>query len=415
MFRHNVGMKGRVHRETSVTRRYGPYSLRPFGLTNRAFRVALRSVTALSLVMLVPSCSDVPLASVAGMPPKIQLVATTDVDFSKAIVAVDSETACVLLTYSPEVRCLDKTGVIVGTFGAQGQGPGEFQSPTQLIRGSAGSIGVLDVGRSRLSVWTGDGILLHDVRIPFMFTPVSSIGTTVFGTYENPQFGSEVAEAEPTMLAEIAARSGEVVSLTEIRPPTPTDFGYDPECEGTILHQGSRNSRGEIVFGLCFRDLVFWRSTDNAIVIRQPYSPDPLSATDREEIEDEYRRGLSGGPHSAAVDEMIQMVTTSARTPYNWNRTRVHDGWDRLWVALVRDRIDHSYFHVYSDTTFVDTVEIRDRLLAFDIVDSTLVALVARKPTEGWTDLWRPALDWYRLSGEDSNHDTTMVKEEGRQ
>ena len=77
-------------------------------------------------------------------------------------------------------------------------------------------------------------------------------------------------------------------------------------------------------------------------------------------------------------------------------RTLVFDSKDRLWYATTRDRDDFSYLDVWVETTYAGTVRIRDRLMAYDILGSTLVAFVERKP--GRDGIAAGAIDWYDIA-----------------
>ena len=77
-------------------------------------------------------------------------------------------------------------------------------------------------------------------------------------------------------------------------------------------------------------------------------------------------------------------------------RSMVYDASERLWVATQRDRDRYSYFDLYVDTAFVGSVQVRDRLLGFDILNGTLVALVERALNEHDADgVPDRGLDWY--------------------
>ena len=54
-----------------------------------------------------------------------------------------------------------------------------------------------------------------------------------------------------------------------------------------------------------------------------------------------------------------------------------------------------SYVDVWSGTEYAGAVQIRDRLLGFDILGSTLVALVERPLDEDGVGEW--AVDWYDI------------------
>ena len=90
---------------------------------------------------------------------------------------------------------------------------------------------------------------------------------------------------------------------------------------------------------------------------------------------------------SAGIGE----VGESSGSPFGF------DNQDRLWVATTRDRDTFSYFDVWIGTGYVGTVRIRERLLGFDLLGSTLVALVERRP--GPDGIASRAIDWYRIDG----------------
>ena len=57
----------------------------------------------------------------------------------------------------------------------------------------------------------------------------------------------------------------------------------------------------------------------------------------------------------------------------------------------------YSYFDIWVGTEYAGTVRIRDRLMGYDVLDSTLVALVERKPDAD--GIAQRALDWYDIGG----------------
>ena len=73
----------------------------------------------------------------------------------------------------------------------------------------------------------------------------------------------------------------------------------------------------------------------------------------------------------------------------------VFDSLERLWVATTRDRDNFSYLDIWIGTEYAGTVRIRDRLMGYDILGSTLAALVERKPGPDGVAL--RAVDWYDI------------------
>ena len=76
------------------------------------------------------------------------------------------------------------------------------------------------------------------------------------------------------------------------------------------------------------------------------------------------------------------------------------DADNRYWVATHRDLHEWSHLDVYEDTEYVASVKVRDRMLGFDLVGSTLVVLVERQlgpeDADGVPDR---AVDWYEVAG----------------
>lgn len=74
----------------------------------------------------------------------------------------------------------------------------------------------------------------------------------------------------------------------------------------------------------------------------------------------------------------------------------IFDRAGRLWVATTRDHEAASYLDVFDPPEYLGSVRVRDRLLGFDIVGTTLVTLVERE-RPGPSGLRPRARDWYRL------------------
>ena len=61
-------------------------------------------------------------------------------------------------TFEMQVRCVDRNGDLVATFGREGEGPGEFQLPPRLLRGPNGTVGAISF--DRLTIFTHGGDLV---------------------------------------------------------------------------------------------------------------------------------------------------------------------------------------------------------------------------------------------------------------
>ena len=103
-----------------------------------------------------------------------ELIGTAAVPLSESeevALLADERTACVIDSYEGQVRCVDGEGSVVGVFGREGEGPGEFGDPTYLARGEAGTVGVVDSDLGRFTVFEPSGAYVSDVLLPDVFQP----------------------------------------------------------------------------------------------------------------------------------------------------------------------------------------------------------------------------------------------------
>ena len=82
------------------------------------------------------------------------------------------------------VRSYDASGMYRGSFGAEGQGPGEFSRPYELAF-AAGELIVIDA--NRVSFWSPDGTHLRDAPLP-----AQSFGGSLIGIDDGAMVGFEI-------------------------------------------------------------------------------------------------------------------------------------------------------------------------------------------------------------------------------
>ncbi len=209
-------------------------------------------------------------------PPQVSVIvptssSATPLSANSSVALVDEHTACVIVSYETEVRCLARTGELAGVFGREGDGPGEFRFAHALMRGPRHTVAVIDPLASRLSVFTPAGELVAEVAIPEVFEPMSPIGETMIGTYA-PNLRST-----NRVLAEFDLAGGAVLWRRELR--TPSDIGLPGECG---LSWGAMSLGGVATFGACHSQLLFYSASGDGEVgvIEAPtYGPAPLSRT----------------------------------------------------------------------------------------------------------------------------------------
>ncbi len=345
----------------------------------------LQFVLTGAVVFALSACSTPEAEPVTLTLMPAERFAATEVPLSRsvAIALVDSTTACVVNSYEVQVLCMQSDGSTVGAFGREGEGPGEFVGALSLTRGPGGTVGVSDGGQRRLTVFEPDGAIVSSAITPFLFRPMAPFGRTAVGSYQM------LADSAPSgaLVIELDIESGEI--LWERALAHPSEMGVDLECERGFS-DGASNPEGKWAFGTCARTLVLWDGEDVTTFDDPTYVPElPTTA----EIEAFRARRLFGSTPQEA--QVLQFAETPKRGRIP-GRSHLYDDWSRLWLATQRDRNAFSYFSIFSDTTYVGSVQVRDRVLGYDLLGNTLAVLVERPP-EDPADIPGRGVDWYRF------------------
>ena len=328
-------------------------------------------------------------------------------DNNEVALLADGRVACVIESYDERVHCVDREGVGVGSFGREGEGPGEFGGAAALVRGDRGTIGVVDFELSRFSVFEPSGAFVSSVSLPGVtFSPVASFDTVVTGVSRRLLMPGEDDDGPLMTLYEVDIASGETV-----REEASRGGPWDVECARVI--SGIPDRRGGWAFLACGGYLVFdGGAGTEATVVRAPtYAeefPDQRDvARRRGEIESLNRAFAELGlPPTQSIEEQLDSYRATPKRYYLATSQHLFDAGNRYWVATHRDLHEWSYLDVYKNTEYVASVKVRDRMLGFDVVGSTLVVLVERQlgpeDADGVPDR---AVDWYEVAGDlpDSN------------
>ena len=303
-------------------------------------------------------------------------------------------TACTGDSYETRVYCVDRTGNVVGHFGREGDGPGEFNLVSILARGPDGTIGVFDWDPSRVTVFMPDGTMVSETKVPPLFAPARSFLSTVSGySVGIPAPGDMSIGPSPTALIrlitlfEVDLKKGEVLWMRQ---------GLEHlDEDGCYPIPGIPAPGGGWVFMACTGVyFLVHRDATNGRLVR---SPAYVAEFPNDRDVTAYLEGMRfAGPVPAELlksDE--EEYRAQPKVPHLGAGTLAYDGKDRLWYATTRDRDNFSYLDVWVGTGYEGTVRIRDRLMGYDILGSTLVALVERKPDR--SGIAAKAIDWYDI------------------
>lgn len=349
-------------------------------------------------LLVIAGCSDRGASTYDVFEPA--LVAATRVEFSGNIALLaDERTACVSEFYEKRIRCVGLDGSIVGVFGREGEGPGEFTSVSSLVGGMDGTVGVVDYQTNRFSVFEPTGALVTAVPIPgavLVPTPTGRFGGTVsmVGKLSSAARQSRERASSGFFAFEIDLASGEVLNEEE-SPPANVEI----ECER--VYGGFPNPVGGWVLVACRGHLIFVSAHGEATVVRSPAYFDELPSEREVARWAEQFGALARRPRGPAVrPEWLESYRNTPKAYHMAGRPGLFSATGRLWIATQRDHNEFSYLDVFEgrEATFVGSVKVGEHMKDFDMVGSTLVVLVERPAGPPDSDVLPDyAINWYDI------------------
>lgn len=355
-----------------------------------------RRQVALVTTLLTAACGEP--AAVEFQPIRLHPVASAPSPLSvrSGLTLLADGAACVIDSYRHRVSCIDPGGESV-EFGAEGEGPGEFTFPGDVLRGPSGTIGVVDRRLQRLSMFSASGEFLASTGgLPARFAASRREvrGGTVPGWYRK----SDSTGDQPLVQAEIDAATGRV----EWERAFPY-MGNVVSCS-TPLSRVSRlangDGLGDLLFLACYGEVLVWYADRDAeeptAIVRSPTYVEryPTDA----DVASELRMLQSSSLGSFIGEEEIR-----AR-PKVWYGPRVVDDRRRFWAV--------SHWNAESDVipplSYIDmfrlavdgpayalTLQVADKVLGMDVLGDTLAVLVERD-VGGVIPVRR--IDWYDIA-----------------
>ena len=324
------------------------------------------------------------------------LVGTADVPLSTGrpiTLLANGRTACVVDSYDYQVRCVNPDGTVVGVFGRKGEGPGEFRFPADLNRGESGSVGVFDQNLRRFTIFEPEGDLVHTLRLPGSgdLDPIGAFGESLSAvkvTADPHAYAIGAAGGGFQTLYEFDIVSGAVLRSEELPP-----VSAQVDC-GRIMY-GRPSPRGGWVFLACEGHVIFVAEDGMTTLAQAPtYSQDlPTRFEIAEYVAESRQLAAAGLPMSQQQLEEYKKKPKRYQLAPNAHR---FDSEGRWWIATLRDHREFSYLDVFCAERYVGTVQVRDRLWGFDILESKLVAVVDRLPgSDEPSAVPTRGVDWY--------------------
>lgn len=241
------------------------------------------------------------------------------------------------------VAMIDTLGRLVGSFGKEGDGPGEMRTGMAIALDDNGDVTLLDMGRGRLISFSATGETLGDKPIP----------SAHMGTFRLGHFGPDLVmdkrvqdSSGMAMQVAIVSRgdSGVLASLPlpEMRLVTLHACGMEVQLPAMpILAPGLNwSSSGNwlaVVSDAEYDVRVFHAGGARRRVRRTIPSRDATSEIALEAIGEEGGLSFSGGDCSLAPDEMVEKMGVADRVPAIQDVLIDSEGWLRVQRYAVGD------------------------------------------------------------------------------
>lgn len=345
-------------------------------------------------VVLVLACARIDAPSFPELTVPLVDSASAPLSRNPNIALRTESVACVIDSYETQVHCAHRSGTVT-TFGQLGDGPGEYRNPINILRGPSETIGVIESQGLSLSDSTGQ--FLRRIQLPGVVVgPARGDSRVLKGTnVRGLPSGWE--------LVRIDMSTGHVLSTSPYPREWPEWCRYSMSSRssqpalGDLPSIGYATPWGGVVF-FCHKHLaVSGTAQTDLFAISTPSYVDELP-NDRD-TEDRLRI-IEAVQRTAGIESELGEFR---QLPKNWwirTQSPAYDDMGRTWIGTTRDRDESSYFDVFAgeEFEFLGSVRIRDRLIGYDVLGTTLTVLVERPLARGDV-VARRGIDWYDIGG----------------
>ncbi|MYC51517.1 MAG: hypothetical protein F4X47_04270 [Gammaproteobacteria bacterium] len=313
---------------------------------------------------------------------------------NRDIALTSDGSVCVINSFEFQVFCTDQSGNRTSSLGRRGAGPGEFLHPGRLLRGPNDTMGVVDFRLNKMSIFQLSGELVSEVGLPgTMFSPsVTSFDSSVMGT-AMMQVATDGPETQATHM-ELIVASGEIAWKRIYRADL-----VDSGCQQSPLIDGLVNGvyspTGQLVFFVCDGQMLSFLGRDalpDTLLDAPTYTAELPNNRDLESYRESLRTTMRA---YAGVQVRVDAYGRRAK-PYS--RGAMFDEVGRLWVLTTKDQDLFSYLDIYENgQVHAGTIRVPDRVVGFDIIDTTLVALLDWPVGSDDVDLLQE-VNWYDIT-----------------
>lgn len=345
-----------------------------------------RPYPLLILAVISGACDGTP----AVQPPlgiSVEHLATSKpIPFSESelFAVLGDDRVCALDSYEVRIVCGDRGWNSTVMLGRKGNGPGEIQVPGPLLTMPDGGLAYVDLKNDRLTLYSPDLQFSRHVRMDVagsVVPPVSRDSLLLIG--DNGRRGA----GRQLHVYDLAADS-----LIDSLP-----FVIDPKALNldSVMASPIQRTSDRMILRATGERLI-WMTTDGSTILGQipppDFDPGYPDSVDLEEIRADLK-SIFG----VVLDRDIKRLRERRKLHYSRENSAQFDTQGRLWLLTNRpSQKSETLFDIYRDTTFLGSLPVAGRVLAFRLRDSLLVTMI-RSVGNDATGIHHRRFSWYRI------------------
>jgi hypothetical protein len=310
---------------------------------------------------------------------------------SESLAVPSPDRACIFDSYEIQIICGDRTWTDLVRGGRKGAGPGELGPSGYLVSAPDGQVAFIDSRNSRVSIFSNTLEFVRSTPLRTSLYPLGAISANwVLGGSTLPSYANLAQTRALWIDLDSGIIAREIVLRFEPESPLIDPITVIPALQandGKIL---ARMGRGQLG----------WFSDDGAFIelLELPdFGPSYPTEYDVEQHIDEYTWVTLGRAPSEQQLREFRSQPLSRHLRGGADRALQVDKSDRIWIATTRRGTRGSSLDLVRGSQYVGSIEIDDQLIAFQITDTLLVALVASRHADE-SGLHPRRIDWYRIA-----------------
>jgi len=341
----------------------------------------------LIIAVVSGACADSAPAPDPAPDVSLELLVTSEalpLSDTERFAVLSEDRACVLDSWEVHIVCGDREWRSTVVLGRKGRGPGEILVPGPLLPMPDGGLAYHDLKNSRITLYGPDLSFSRHVRLD------------IRGSVVPPIFRDSLL-----VIAESAIRRAErKLHIYDLRADSliaslPFVLDLKPLGLDSVVASPYQRTADQILLRGTGERLILMNADASRIEGHIPppaFEPNYPDSVDVEELRADLK-AISG----VLFEKDVERLRTSRKHHYVRETLAQFDAHGRLWLLTNRPSPrSETLFDHYRDTTFLGTLPVPGRVLAFRIRDSLLVTMTrdAQSDTSG---INQRRLNWYRI------------------